>query len=442
MKPTEVATPKQAGEAFPLWDMAERSVWTDRMLGALARGGPEGGKWFSLCDKVWKLGNLESSARRVVSNHGACGVDGQSVEKFAARVDRELPALADELSRDVYKPLPSRRVWIDKPGSKDKRPLAVPAVRDRVAQTAVRNVLEPIFEAEFAENSFGFRPGRGCKDALRVVDAALRGGMEYVVDADLKKYFDSIPHEALLERIAGEVSDGRLLSLVRMFLEQKVMEGLAEWTPEEGAPQGSALSPLLANIYLDPLDHLLAGEGLLMVRYADDFVILTRTRQEAERALEIVKAWVDAAGLTLHPEKTRVSEVRGEGFDFLGYRFHRGYKLPRKKSEDKLKDAIRRITRRNNGKSLDGVIATLNPVLRGWYEYFKHCLKNVLAELDGWTRRRLRAILLRREYKQSSWVGARTPRAHKDWPNTFFAEHGLFSLKAAHASEVQSRRRA
>jgi RNA-directed DNA polymerase len=214
----------------------------------------------------------------------------------------------------------------------------------------------------------------------------------------MKKYFDTIPHGKLMARIETKISDGRLLALIRGFLEQKVMEGLAEWTPEEGAPQGATISPLLANIYLDPLDHLMAAEGFRMTRYADDFVILTRTREEAERALTIVREWVEVAGLSLHPEKTRIANVFDEGFDFLGYRFQRGQKLIRRKSLDKLKDKIRETTRRRNGKRLDDIVAQLNPILRGWYGYFKHCHKYVLDGLDRWIRHRLRAILLR--YKE------------------------------------------
>ena len=198
-----------------------------------------------------------------------------------------------------------RRVWIPKPGSQEQRPLGVPTVRDRVVQTALLHVLEPIFDATFSPHSYGFRHGRGCHHALERVEELLKAGYVYVVDADLKSYFDTIPKPRLMARLREKVSDSRVLRLVEMFLEQGVMDGLREWTPETGTPQGAVLSPLLANIYLNPLDHLLAEAGFAMVRYADDFVILCKTREDAERALALVQQWVAENGLTLHPTKTQ-----------------------------------------------------------------------------------------------------------------------------------------
>jgi RNA-directed DNA polymerase len=231
--------------------------------------------------------------------------------------------------------------WIAKPGTSEKRPLGIPTVRDRVVQAALRNVLEPIFEKDFAAHSYGFRPGRGCKDALRRVDALLKQGYSYVVDADLKSYFDTIPHDLLMARIRDKIADNRLLTLVELFLKQQVMEMTAGWTPETGTPQGAVLSPLLSNIYLNPLDHLMAQSGVNMVRYADDFVILCRTEAEALKALALVQGWTAQAGLTLHPTKTRIVDaaVRG-GFDFLGYHFERGMRWPRRKSEKKLRQGV------------------------------------------------------------------------------------------------------
>ena len=199
-----------------------------------------------------------------------------------------------------------RRVWIPKPGSKEKRPLGIPTVEDRVVQAALLNVLEPIFERDFAEQSYGFRPKRGCKDALRRVVDLLKAGYVWVVDADLKSYFDTIPHGRLIKRVEEKVSDGRVIELLQKYLKQDVMDGMESWTPEEGTPQGAIVSPLLSNIYLDPLDHEMAGEGFQMVRYADDFVILCRSEAEAQEALERVQSWTVQAGLTLHPEKTRI----------------------------------------------------------------------------------------------------------------------------------------
>jgi RNA-directed DNA polymerase len=239
-------------------------------------------------------------------------------------------------------------------------------------QAALRDVIEPIFERDFAEHSYGFRPGRGCKDALRQVDQLLKDGKTTVVDVDLKSYFDTIPHQALLQRVREKVSDGRVLSLIAAFLRQGVMDGLREWTPEEGSPQGAVISPLLSNIYLDPLDHLLAQRGFSMIRYADDFVILCRSREEAAEALTLVRQWTEAAGLTLHPTKTKIVDAVTEGFDFLGYHFKHGDRVPREKSLKKLKDTLRAKTHRNNGRCLAVVINQVSTSLRGWFGYFKH----------------------------------------------------------------------
>ena len=427
------ATPTQGEDIPARWVWVEPSVWSERMLAALDNG-VKGGKWFSLIDKVCKKSNLEAAWQRVHANRGGSGVDGVTVHEYQARWQRELECLHDLLTRDRYVPQPVRRVMIPKPGSREKRPLGIPAVRDRVVQTALRHVLEPIFECDFAEHSYGFRPGRGCKDALRRVDSLLKAGHIWVVDADLKSYFDTIPHDRLMARVEERIADGRVLSLLRGYLKQGVMDGLKEWQPEAGTPQGAVISPLLANLYLNPLDWLMASKGWEMVRYADDFVILCRSREEAENALSTVSGWVTEAGLTLHPGKTRiVSEA--EGFEFLGYRFEKGRRWPRQKSKDKHKDAVRKETRRCNGYSLSEIIARLNPKLRGWYGYFKHCHKRIFRDHDGWVRRRLRTILNYRE-KRKRWKY--THADHQRWNNAFFQTHGLFSLTMAHAVECQS----
>ena len=221
------------------------------------------------------------------------------MEDFERDLTKDLKRLTEQLREGGYRPQAVRRVWIPKPGSTEKRPLGVPTVRDRVVQAALRLVLEPIFERDFAAQSYGFRPNRGCKDALRRVDALLQQGYTWIVDADLKSYFDTIPHEPLLERVCEKVSDGAVLDLVEAFLNQQVLDGMKSWTPEGGTPQGAVLSPLLSNLYLDPLDHQMAEAGIEMVRYADDFVLLCRSREEAERALERVREWTVTAGLTL-----------------------------------------------------------------------------------------------------------------------------------------------
>ena len=387
------ARTKQVESAPTQWDWVDRTIWTERMLAALDNG-VKGNKWFSLIDKVYRPATLKTAWERVKSNKGAAGVDGQSIEAFAAHAERYLSELAQELEEGMYQPQAVRRVDISKGGGKT-RPLGIPVVMDRIVQTAVKLVIEPIFEKEFMPMSYGFRPGRGCKDALREVDGYLKDGFTHVVDADLKGYFDSIPHPLLKERIEERISDGRLLELLAGWLRQDIVKEMERWTPTEGTPQGAVISPLLANLYLHPLDERMTKLGYRMVRYADDFVILCERAEQAHTALEEVKAWVEANGLTLHPDKTHVGDCRieGQGFEFLGYRFEAGKRWVRKKSLQGFKDKIREKTGRSRGDSLACIIADLTPTIRGWYGYFKHADRWEFPSLDGFIRRRLRAIL-------------------------------------------------
>jgi RNA-directed DNA polymerase len=304
-----------------------------------------------------------------------------------------------------------------------------------VVQAALLNVLEPIFERDFAEQSYGFRPNRGCKDALRRITELLERGYNWVVDADLKSYFDTIPHDRLIERVEEKVADGTVIATLEGYLKQDVMDAMGQWAPEGGAPQGAVISPLLSNIYLDPLDHEMARQGTEMVRYADDFVILCRNQAEAEEALELVRQWTAHAGLQLHPGKTRIVDATQKGgFDFLGYHFERGMKWPREKSLKKFKDNIRVKTKRTNGNSLQTIIADVNRSVQGWFEYFKHSHKTTFAPLDQWIRMRLRSILRKRAGRRGRGRG----RDHQRWPNAFFSVHGLYSLVTAHATSRQS----
>ena len=428
---------KQAGDIRVRWAWVEPSVWTDRMLTALEQG-VKGGQWYSLADKVYRTGNLLSAFWKIRANGGKPGVDHETVQNFEEDLETNLEKLTEELKEERYQPRAIRRAWIPKPGSKEKRPLGIPTVRDRVTQAAIRHVLEPIFEKDFAEQSYGFRPNRGCKDALRRVDELLKKGHHWVVDADLKKYFDTIPHEKLMKRVEEKIADGPVLGWIRKFLKQEIMETAETWTPEEGTPQGAVLSPLLSNIYLNPLDHLMVEKGYEMVRYADDFVVLCRSNEEAQRALEEVRGWVNEAGLTLHPEKTRIVDARERGgFDFLGYHFERGYKWPREKSLTKLKDTIRGKTRRNNGHSLEEIIGDVNRTTMGWFEYFKHSHWTTFERIDGWIRMRLRSILRRRQKRRGCGRGL----DHQRWPNRLFEAQGLFSMATAQKANYQSSRR-
>jgi RNA-directed DNA polymerase len=419
------------------WRWVELAVWSWSMIQALIRG-VKGGRWYSLIDKVYAPRTLRAAWDKVRRNKGAAGVDHQTTVMFERRLDRNLEQIGRQLSQGSYRPQAVRRTWIPKPGSREKRPLGIPTTRDRVTQTALKLVLEPIFERDFSCNSYGFRPGLGCKDALARVEQHLKEGYTWIVDADLKSYFDTIPHQPLLRLVECKIADGKVLELIERYLQQGVMDGLKEWTPEEGTPQGAVISPLLANIYLDPLDHLMEQSGFPMIRYADDFVILCRTEQEAKAALESVRQWTEQAQLTLHPAKTKIVDatIKG-GFDFLGYHYERGYKWPREKSIKKLKDSIREKSRRKNGHCMAAIIEQLNRTLRGWFGYFKDSHYTTFERLDKFVRRRLRTILRKRAKKKGQGKG----RDHFKWTNDYFAKLGLFSLDAAKALAVQSAKR-
>ncbi|MFM8414333.1 MAG: group II intron reverse transcriptase/maturase [Planctomycetota bacterium] len=407
------------------------------MLTALEEG-VEGGKWFRLFDKVFSERNLLAAFQKVVRKKGAAGVDHVTTQDFERQLPGAIQALSARLKDGTYVPQAIRRVHIPKPGTHETRPLGIPTVQDRVVQAAVVNVIEPIFESGFAERSYGFRPGRGCKDALRRVDTLLSQGYVHVVDADLKGYFDSIPHDRMMKRLEEKIADGPTLRLIDSFLKADILDDAVRWTPEAGAPQGAVLSPLLSNIYLDPLDHLMAERGFEMVRYADDFVILCKSAADAERALELVTQWVADNGLMLHPTKTRIVDARTDRFDFLGYTFRDQSHWPRQKSLKKLRDAIRSRTRRTTGDGLQYVVANVNRTLKGWYTYFQHSsYPTVFESVDGYVRRRLRSILRKRTKRKGISRGL----DHQRWPNRFFAELGLFSLATAHAAAVQSSRR-
>lgn len=323
-------------------------------------------------------------------------------------------------------------------GNGKQRPLGIPTVKDRIVQSAVKRVIEPIFEKEFAETSYGFRPNRGCKAALRAVDELVKQGYSYVVDADIEDFFGSISHERMMENIEEHVSDGRVLRLLEAYLKQEIVKGLSRWTPTTGTPQGAVISPLLANLYLHGLDITMQQVGYRMIRYADDFVIMCRDEAEAERAMEEVNGWLSRNGLRLQADKSHSGDSRqkGQGFEFLGYRFEAGRRWVRKKSMKALKAKIRNKTRRSRGSSMSKIIGELNPMLRGWFNYFKHAYWRTYQRIDQFVRRRLRAIL-RKQAKRPGmgW----TLNDHLQWPNKYFAEAGLFTMNEAWQKASQSR---
>ena len=427
---------KQGREVPPRWAWTEAAVWSQRMLATLERG-IKGGKWYSLHDKVWKMENLQRAVEKVTTGKSPKKADGRRCRRYAEQSAQRLPQLQGHIQSGQYQPQPVQRVWIPKLGSKELRPLGVPTVEDRVVQMALRNVLEPIFEQHFAEHSYGFRPGRGAKDALRRVVQLLDAGKTWVVDADLKGYFDSIPQDKLMAAVAKHVSDGAVLEMIQRFLKQGVMESGRGWSPtENGTPQGAVISPLLANIYLNALDHLMAEQGWEMVRYADDFIILCASQEQAQRALETVRHWVEQAGLVLHPTKTRIVDGSGRGgFDFLGYHFERGLRWPRQKSLDKFKAAIRQKTQRTRNDSMKQIVEEINRTLRGWMAYFKHSIPTTFPNLDGWVRGRMRSVLRKRHRGNGRARG----RDHQRWPNAYFVELGLISLALSRAQAANAR---
>lgn len=404
------------------------------MLTTLLENKVKGGKWHALIDKVYAPLNLYTAARKVTGKRTSAGVDGQSCEAFEEHLQAETRQLSEEIKAQAYRPSPVRRVHIPKPGRPNEtRPLGIPTVRDRVVQRAIVSVIEPILDHQFHDRSFGFRHGRGAHDALRVVEQKLQAGYFYVVDADLKGYFDTIPKDRLLALVKQHVSDSRMLKLIKLFLDQNILEELREWSPVAGVPQGAVLSPVLSNLYLNPLDHQMAAEGFEMVRYADDFVVLCRSQSDAEAALAMITAWVGAAGLTLHPTKTKIVDSRVESFAFLGYSF-RGDKIyPRRESLAKMKARIVELTPRTRSGSIETISKDLNRVLRGWFLYFRHCRWTIYKDLDANIRARLRRLQLKRHRKNPQ----RLPRTQR-WPNAYFAKAGLYSLREAHFRFAQS----
>jgi group II intron reverse transcriptase/maturase len=367
-------------------------------------------KVHSLVDKVYKRKNLELAWLKVRSNGGAGGVDGQNLAEFEAVLDEQLDRLHQELKSDTYQPLPVRRHLIPKAGQPGRfRPLGIPTIYDRVCQQALLNRLEPIFEPVFDDASFGYRKGRSTKDALRKIWKELNAGAEWIVDADLKDFFGSVDHEKLLTLVAQRISDGRVLRLIERMLKAGVLSEGQCLPTEQGTPQGGIVSPLLSNILLTPFDREMRRRGFRLTRYADDWVVTCRTRAEASRVLAEATKILKALGVALNVEKTRIVHLT-IGFEFLGYKIKRGrrplklapsqirtgrrhgdlYAYPREKSLEHFKDQIRQRTRRTAPVSTRELIADLNPVIRGWGQYYcKAHIRKLFARLDRWILRRI-----------------------------------------------------
>ncbi|HWH68716.1 MAG TPA: group II intron reverse transcriptase/maturase [Candidatus Sulfotelmatobacter sp.] len=378
-------------------------------------------RYYSLIDKVYDLRNLYEAWKAVKRNKGAAGVDQVSVARFEKDLERNLRRLHQQLRDGTYKPPPVRRVYIDKADG-SKRPLGIPAVADRVAQMATVRVLRPLFEAVFLPCSHGFRQGFSTRTAIAMVEEYRKQGFRWVVDVDFKSYFDTLNHEVLMAKVKERITDGRILGLIRSWLTAGVMSDGNLTYQTTGTPQGGVISPLLANIYLHSLDLALTKWGYKVVRYADDLVVLCPSSNKAKTALGLLKQVAEGElRLTLHPEKTRLTTF-GRGFDFLGFTFKSRYRVARKRALEKFKDKVRELTPRHTHRKLPEVIADLNPVIRGWGNYFRlgH-MKGRFETLDQWIRMRLRSMVLKRKAHRS--------RVASDvLPNQRLADLGLVSL--------------
>jgi len=365
--------------------------------------------------------NLARAWTKVRANAGAAGVDGQSVTAFAADADRQLASLRRRLlSAERYVPPPVRRVEIPKPDGRS-RPLGIPTVADRVVQQAVVQVIAPAFEARFAPSSFGYRPGRSAQDAVGWVRKAIRSGDRWVAEFDIVAFFDNLRHPRLLREVAKVVDDVEVIGLIRRWLQAGVLTETGLEAREAGTPQGGVISPLLANIYLHRLDVEVRAAGFRLIRYADDFVILADRRWKVQAADRLVRAVLADIGLEVAEAKSGIVAVR-DGFEFLGFSFAGRFLRPRPRALASFKDRVRSRTRRTAPVSIRKMIDDLNPLLRGWGNYY--LVGDVLSlfeDLDKWIRMRLRSKM-RKRFKSNGGVD------HQRFPNRLFDDLGLVRL--------------
>lgn len=386
----------------------------------------------NLYSKIYDKENLLASWQEVKKNKGAGGVDFQTIDKVEAKLEDVINGLQDKLKDNSYYPKPVRRVYIPKPNGK-QRPIGIPTVQDRIVQQATRSIIEPILDPKFEESSYGFCPDKSAKQALAKVEELLQQKQRWAVQIDLESFFDIIPHEIIIKKLKEYIQDERIGNLIKNFLKSGVMEEGNKRPTTTGTPQGGVISPLLANLVLDTLDKYAKSHGYAgIVRYADDFVILTKTKGRARHIAEEAIRVLNKLGLKVNQDKTSINHV-SETFTFLGYtfgggRYYKGeggtkisdiWKRPSDKAIKIIKDKIRTLTRRQQPRNIAMLIEKLNPVIRGWYNYFKHGRnKSRFEDLDGWYRMRLRSFI----HKKKSY------QDNSKYPNSYFRELGYLFL--------------
>jgi RNA-directed DNA polymerase len=377
-------------------------------------------KAHSLIDKVYSGKNLYRAWRKVRANKGVHGLDRVTIRMFEKDVDIHLREIQRKLREQRFEPQPVLRVYIPKPADpKKRRPLGIPVVADRIVQQAIVQVVEPLFDAQMSSRSFGYRKGRKAHDAIATIIQDAKEGFRVVLDADIASFFDTLDHEVVMSRVRARIADGRVLDLIEAFLKAGISENNVVTVPTEGTPQGGVISPWLSNLVLDDLDKALESRGWRHVRYADDFVVLCRSREEAQDALAYVQEVLGKLKLSLSETKTKVSDCT-EGFEFLGFRFW-NYRLGvRAKSIERFKDRVRTLTQRQQGRNVEAVLEDLNPVIRGWANYVGVAqVADLFCNLDCWIRMRLRSFKTKHRNTNDNW---RIPsRRLKKW--------GLLSLQ-------------
>lgn len=408
-------------------------------------------KWYSLNDKIYCKENLTEAFRRVKANNGAPGIDGETVGDYADDLLKNTELLHEKLKTETYEPSPVRRVEIQKPDG-GVRLLGVPTVKDRVVQQAIVNVIEPIFDPTFHPSSYGYRPGRSQHEAVAKAERFMnRYGLREVVDMDLSKCFDTLDHEIIMDTVAERISDGKVLKLIRKFLKSGVMNHGTFTATEIGSCQGGVISPLLSNIYLNKFDQKMMSKGIRIVRYADDILILAKDRQQAGNyRAYATKILEKELKLTVNQKKTKLTGVR-EGVEFLGFVI-RGHALSiNPKRIKRFKDKVRWLTRRNSGRTMETVVKELNPLLRGWMNYYRVAnIKGLVRDLMQWIRRRLRMVRMAqwKTYKKmhkemrkkgirgngdkmdvKRWKNSTTQMIHLLLPNKYFEELGLIDMQ-------------